>query len=69
MRQLSPQERIDALYPEHPPEYFILASSWWKSEEYKHLRRFLKDFPMTRGDMTRGEHYVVFDLRRKGESG
>lgn len=69
MRRISPQERIDALYPEHPPEYFILTSSWLKSEEYKHLRRFLKDFPMTRGDMTRGEHYVVFDLRRKGESG
>jgi 4-amino-4-deoxy-L-arabinose transferase-like glycosyltransferase len=60
IRRASPEERIDALYPEHPPEFFVLTPQWWKSDEYIDLRVFLMDFHMTRAN-----NYVVFDLSKR----
>jgi 4-amino-4-deoxy-L-arabinose transferase-like glycosyltransferase len=70
-RRLSPEQRIKALYPKRPPAYFIISRNWWakewgkRFEDYKHLdkhlERLLKGFPKTRG-----EHYIVFDLRKQG---
>jgi hypothetical protein len=66
-RRLSPEQRIKTLYPKRPPEYFIISRNWWAKEwrnleGYKNLERLLKGFPKTRG-----EHYIVFDLRKQGK--
>jgi 4-amino-4-deoxy-L-arabinose transferase-like glycosyltransferase len=64
-RRLSPEERIETLYPKRPPDYFIISKYWWvkgkRSEDLRHLERILKGFPKTRG-----ERYIVFDLREQG---
>lgn len=63
--EMSTEERFDALYSEHSPEYFIFSKKWWKSKHYEHLRNLLTEsFPMTATD----DDYVVFDLKRNGGS-
>jgi dolichyl-phosphate-mannose-protein mannosyltransferase len=72
--QPSTEERFDAIYSEHSPEYFIVVTPFddyghemnWNSEgnsrEYNELRNLLtENFPVTAED----DYYVVFDLREK----
>ena len=70
-QQPSAEERFNALYSEHSPEYFIVISrftqrnqqgDFWNDEEYQELRGLLTEkFRLVAED----EDYVVFDLRRE----
>ncbi len=65
------EERFNALYSEHSPEYFIVIprfterdrrADFWESEEYKDLRDLLTE---NFSAVVEDDDYVVFDLRKK----